>query len=219
MMYEQFFKWPFYDDFPNVYSTLQPVSACAEQESAATTRRSNFTRQKSTHNSKKMNISALSWFLNFSTQITAIQSTVWPYFNVTTFKQVWLVTSSMTKFSKCKHLCCVCTKSALSHPNNLQKFMISISNQGCSILLRSLCSIWVSEMWDFFYFEKARSWKVKLFREGAILHHLLPFLRTHESKHFVIEGFIQTKYKGFVFIMVLYVSECIKKGLDFFLCI
>ena len=28
MMYEQFFKWPFYDDFPNVYSTLQPVSVC-----------------------------------------------------------------------------------------------------------------------------------------------------------------------------------------------
>ena len=54
MMYEQFFKWPFYDDFPNVYSTLQAVSACAEQESgAATTRGSNFTRQKSTHNSKK----------------------------------------------------------------------------------------------------------------------------------------------------------------------
>ena len=127
MMYEQFFKWPFYDDFPNVYSTLQPVSACAEQESgAATTRRSNFTRQKSTHNSKKMNISALSWFLNFSTQITAIHSTMWPYYNVLTFKHVRLVTSSMTKFSKCK--ISSLKESALSHPNNLQKFMISISN-------------------------------------------------------------------------------------------
>ena len=102
-------KWCMSNSLNGPFTTIFQMSillhsplACAEQESGATTQRSNFTRQKSTHNSKKMNISALSWFLNFSTQITAIHSTMWPYYNVLTFKHVRLVTSSMTKFSKCK---------------------------------------------------------------------------------------------------------------------